>query len=224
MKKSKITLILITLIISAVLSVTILVGITLGSGSKDPEPTPSGDTTTSVPPPHATETIYDKLDDFADLNYQKIKLTIVTVTGDIQLSANYTLTQSNVSYSVEQLNMLPSNGDFTGISPEYKTTHTGYAKIVDGKVTELDGEVVTLPSYDELKGNFSFAESNFKNVTTQGNSLSADIDSPSSFYGSTVNVQNMKVTVEYTETALSKIVITYQTANSTVMATYEFAV
>ena len=86
------------------------------------------------------------------------------------------------------------------------------------------GEGVTLPSYDELKGNFSFAESNFKNVTTQGNSFSADVVSPSNFYGSTVNVQNMKVTVEYTETAFSKMVITYQTANSTVTTTYEFAV
>lgn len=168
--------------------------------------------------------IYKKLDGFADLNYQQIKLSIVTITGDIELSANYTLTQNNVSYSVEQLNMLPPNGDLTGISPEYKTTHTGYAKIVDGMVAELDGEGVTLPSYDELKGNFSFAESNFKNVTTQGNSFSADVVSPSNFYGSTVNVQNMKVTVEYTETAFSKMVITYQTANSTVTTTYEFAV
>ena len=213
-------------IIALILSFALLMCMTACSGSKNPEPTPGGDTTppTPTPTPPVTETIYDKLDDFADLIYQQIKLSIVTVTGDIQLSANYTLMQSNVSYSVEQLNMLPSNGDLTGISPEYKTTHTGYAKIVDGKVTELDGEEVTLPSYDELKGNFSFAESNFKNVTTQGNSLSADVNSPSSFYGSTVNVQNMKVTVEYTETALSKIVITYQTANSTVTTTYEFAV
>ena len=211
-------------IVALILSFALLTCMTACSGSKDPEPTPGGDTTTPTPPPPVTETIYDKLDDFADLNYQQIKLSIVTVTDDIQLSANYTLTQNNVSYSVEQLNMLPSNGDLTGISPEYKTTHTGYAKIVDGKVTELDGEGVTLPSYDELKGNFSFAESNFKNVTTQGNSLSADVDSPSSFCGSTVNVQNMKVTVEYTETALSKIVITYQTANSTVTTTYAFTV
>ena len=212
------------IIISIVLLLSLLMCMTACSGSKNPEPTPGGDTTTPTPPSQATETIYDKLDDFADLNYQQIKLTIVTVTDDIQLSANYTLSQSNVSYSVEQLNMLPSNGNLIGISPDYKTTRTGYAKIVDGKVTELDGEEVTLPTYDELKGNFSFAESNFKNVTTQGNSLSADVDSPSSFYGSTVNVQNMKLTVEYTETALSKIVITYQTANSTVTTTYEFAV
>ena len=206
-------------IIALILSIALLVCMTACSGSKDSEPTPGGDT-----PPLVAQTIYEKLDGFADLNYQQIKLSIVTVTGDIQLSANYTLTQSNVSYSVEQLNMFPSNGDLTGISPECKTTHTGYAKIVDGKVTELDGEGVPLPSYNELKGNFSFAESNFKNVTTQGSSLSADVDSPSSFYGSAVNVQNMKVIVEYTETAFSKMVITYQTDNSTVTTTYEFAV
>ena len=206
-------------IIALVLSFALLMCMTACSGSKDPEPTPGGDT-----PPPVTQTIYEKLDEFADLNYQQIKLAVVTVTGEIQLSAKYTLTQSNVSYSVEQLNMLPSNGDLTGVSPEYKTTHTGYAKIVDGKITELDGEGVTLPSYDELKGNFSFAESNFKNVTTQGNSFSADIVSPSSFYGSTVNVQNMKVNVEYTDTALSKIIITYQTAKSTVTTTYEFTI
>ena len=148
-------------IVALILSFALLMCMTACSGSKDPEPTPGGDTTTPTPPPPVTETIYDKLDDFADLNYQQIKLSIVTVTGDIQLSANYTLTPSNVSYSVEQLNMLPSNGDLTGISPEYKTTHTGYAKIVDGNVTELDGEGVTLPSFVELKGSFSFAESNF---------------------------------------------------------------
>jgi hypothetical protein len=191
-------------------------------GTKGSEDMSSGDEAVSSSSPAATETIYDKLDDFADLNYQQIKLTIVTVTGDIQLSANYTLTQSNVSYSVEQLNMLPSNGDLTGVSPDYKTIHTGYAKIVDGKVTELDGEGVALPSYDELKGNFSFDESNFENVTTQGHSLSADVNSPSSFYGSTVNVQNMKVTVEHTETTLSKITITYKTIYSTVTTIYEF--
>ena len=207
-------------IIALILSFALLTCMTACSGSKkDPEPTPGGDNT-----PNVTETVYDKLDKFADLKYQQIKLAVVTVTGGIQLSANYTLTENNVTYSVEQLNMLPSNGDLTGVSPEYKTTYTGYAKIVDGKVTELDGEGVTLPSYDELKGNFSFAESNFKNVTTQGNSFSADVVSPSNFYGSTVNVQNMKVIVEYTETAFSKMVITYQTANSTVTTTYEFAV
>ena len=211
-------------IIALILSFVLLMCMTACSGSKDPEPTPGGDTTTPTTLPPVTETVYDKLDDFADLNYQQIKLTIVTVTGDIQLSANYTLTRSNVSYSVEQLNMLPSNGDLTGASPEHKITHTGYAKIVDGKVTELYGEGVTLPSYDELKGNFSFAESNFKNVTTQGNSFSADVVSPSCFYGSTINVQNMKVNVEYTDTALSKIIITYQTAKSTVTTTYEFTI
>ena len=89
-------------IIALILSIALLVCMTACSGSKDPEPTPGGNT-----PPSVTQTIYEKLDGLADLNYQQIKLSIVMITGDIELSANYTLTQCNVSYSVEQLNILP---------------------------------------------------------------------------------------------------------------------
>lgn len=210
-------------IIALILFVALLICMTACSEAKNSELTTDGNITAS-PSAAVTETTYDKLDYLTNLNYQQIRLTIVTVTGDIQLSANYILTQNYVSYSVEQLNMLPSNGNLTKIFPEYKTTHAGYARIVDGKVIELDGEGVTLPSYNELKGNFNFAESNFKNVTTQSNFLSADVVSASNFYGSRVSVQNMKVTIEYTEVALSKIVITYRTANSMVTTIYEFAV
>ena len=231
-------------IIALILLLALLMCMTACSGSDDPEPTPDDDSSistpgdditkptpdddtpepTPTPPPAETETVYDKLNALADVSYRQVKLIVVTITGDVTLSASYTLTNSFVSYSVEQLNMLPSDGDLTGISPEYKTTHTGYAKIVNGKVTEMDGETVTLPSYDELKGNFSFAESNFRNVAEQGSTFTADVISPSSFYGSYVKAQDMKITVNYTESALSKIIITYKTTNSTVTTTYEFAV
>ena len=154
--------------------------------------------------------------DFSRLNHLPMEVKQIIVTGQSLIDqANATLKDRYCNFDLTSKRQL--KGDCRKVEKCIQT-------IVDGKVTELDGEGVTLPSYDELKGNFSFAESNFKNVTTQGNSLSADVESPSSFYGSTVNVQNMKVTVEYTETALSKIVITYQTANSTVTTTYEFAV
>lgn len=205
------------IIISIVLSVVLLICMTACSEIKIPGLVPGGDIT-----PPVSAKIYEKLDDFADINYQQINLDVITVTGGVQLSANYTLTQSDVIYSVEQLNILPSDGDFTGTSTECKTTHTGSAKIVEGKITEMNNKGITLPSYDELKGNFNFDESNLKNVVTLGNSLSADVILPSNFYGSEVNVQNMKINVEYTETALSKITITYQTTHSTVTTTYEF--
>jgi len=186
----------------------------------NPDNTPDDSNPTPTPP--VTPTIYEKLDSFADKDYQKIKLDITTVTGDVELSSSYTLTDSNVTYRIEQLNTLPTDGSLTGVSSSYKTDEIGTAKIVDGKVTRFDGKAVTLPSYDELKGSFSFEESNFKNAVNQTFSFSADVISPSSFYGSDVSVQNMKVKVEYTGSAFSRIIITYNTELSTVTVTYGF--
>ena len=208
-------------IISFILILALLVCMAACSKPKNPAQT-TGSSVSGGDQPSVTQTVYEKLDDLAEIHYQKVELDIVTVTGDIQLSASYTLTKNNVSYSVEQLNLLPSDGNLTGVSPDCKTVLTGTAKIVNGKVTEFDGQSVALPSYKELKGNFNFAENNLKNVVTKNNSLTADVVSPSVFYGSELSVQNMKIHVEYTETALGKITVTYQTANSTVTAVYAF--
>ena len=172
----------------------------------------------------ATPTIYDQLDSLATKSYRSVDLRVVTTTGDVQLLANYSLTQNNISYSVEKLNTLPSDGNLAGVSPECKTTYTGSAKIVDGKVTEFDGDAVTLPSYDELRGAFNFDEVNLTNVVIQNNSLNADVTSPSSFLGSSVDAKNMEIEVEYTTEALSKVTITYQTNKSTVLVEYEFKI
>ena len=207
------------LIISIVLLFALLMYITACSGSKDPEPTPGGSDT---PTPPISQTIYERLDGLADKEYKKVKVGVVTNTDDIQLSAEYVLTQYNVLYSIEQLNLLPHDGDISEIPPEYKTTISGSAIVDNGEIIILDGTNVTLPSYDELKGNFNFDESNLKNIVTESNSLKADVISPSMFYSSNVNVQNMRIDVEYSETELLKIVITYRTNYSTVTNTYEF--
>ena len=183
----------------------------------------SGDDTSSSGN-DTNQTICEQLDVFADKSYKSVNLCVVTTTKDDKLQANYVLTQDSVSYSVENLNTLPTNGDLTGISPEYKSTYEGTAKIVGGKITELDGDDVSLPSYDELKGNFNFDESNLTNVVVQGNKLTADAISPASFLGSMVDAQDVKIEVEYTASSLSKVTITYQTAKSTVLIRYEFTI
>lgn len=202
------------IIISFVLFFASLTCITACSGLKDLKPTSSGNSAVE-------QTVYEQLDALTDMNYTKVKVDVVTITESIQLSANYVLTQDNVQYSIEQLNKLPSNGDVTGISPGYKSTITGSASVDNGEII-LDGVNVTLPTYEELKGNFNFDESNLKNVIIENNTLKADVVSSSAFYGSEVHVENMKITVAYTQTALSKIIITYQTAYSSVTNTYEF--
>ncbi len=176
----------------------------------------------SAPTPGTEKTTYDILNELVSKSYSKVKLNVSTVTGGVELNAVYTLTNSEIIYSVEQLNLFPSDGNIENISPDYKVTLTGSATIENGKVGKFNGEAVSLPSYDELKGSFNFHESNFKNVVIQDNSLLADVISPSEFYGSEVNVQNMKINIEYSETVLTKITITYQTANSNVTTIYEF--
>ena len=204
------------IIISFVLFFASLTCITACSGLKDLKPTSSVDSAVE-------QTVYEQLDALTDKNYIKVKVDVVTITESIQLSANYVLTQDNVLYSIEQLNKLPSNGDITGVSSEYKSTITGSANVDNGEII-FDGENVTLPAYDELKGSFNFDESNLKSVIIENNTLKADVVSSSAFYGNEVHVENMKIIVAYTQTALSKIIITYQTPYSSVTTTYEFEI
>ena len=202
----------------------LLMCMTACSGFFNSEPTP---TPTPTPPddpnPPITQTVYDLLNDLADQDYSNIKIDIVATTGFAELYSNYVLTQSNVVYSIERLNSLPSDGNITDLPSNYKTTVTGYALIENGQVIELDGNKdVALPSYDELKGNFNFDESNFKNAVVGTNSLEGDVVSPSQFYGADVDMSNLKVKVEYTDTSLTKITISYSTTNASVQTVYVF--
>ena len=204
----------------------LLMCMTACSGVFYPEPTPIP-TPTPTPPedpnPPIKQTVYDLLDDLADQDYSNIKIDIVVTTGFAELYSNYVLTQSNMVYSIERLNLLPSDGNITDLPSNYKTTVTGYALIENDQVIELDGNKdVALPSYDELKGNFNFDESNFKNAVVGTNSLEADVVSPSQFYGADVDMSNLKVKVEYTETSLTKITISYSTTNASVQTVYVF--
>ena len=172
--------------------------------------------------PEANKTTYEILNELVQVNYKKVELDITTITGDIELESSYVLTDSIVAYSVEQLNMLPSDGNIENISPNYKVTLMGTAIIENGKVVKLDGESVTLPSYDDLKGSFNFKEGNFKNIKTENGKFTADVSSPSEFLGIEKFLNDMKIVVDYNFSALQKITITYKTTNSTVTIVYEF--
>ena len=168
------------------------------------------------------KTTYELLNDLAKQRYSKVKLDVVTVTGDVELKANYVLTEKNVTYSVEQLNLLPIDGSVADLSSEYKTTLTGTATVENGTVTKLDGAEVTLPSYDELKGAFHFEESNLKNVREEDGMLTADVVSASDFLGTKAEISNMTLKVSYSESALQIITLIYQTPRSTVTTVYSF--
>lgn len=172
--------------------------------------------------PEANKTIYEVLNELVQVNYKKVELNITTIMKDIELESSYVLTDSIVAYSVEQLTMLPADGNIENVSRNYKIALTGTAIIENGKVVKLDGESVTLPSYDDLKGSFNFKESNFENITTESGKFTADVISPFEFLGTEKLLSDMKIVVDYNSSALQKITITYKTTNSTVTTVYEF--
>ena len=212
------------IIISILMLCALLVSMAGCALPENPTPTPPGENPPSENPPAenppAEQTVYEKLDSLAERAYKRVSLSIVTNTNGIELCAEYMMSANNVIYSVEKLNLIDPNGD---LSADYKTRLVGSAAVSGGEIKTLDGAAVDLPSVEELKGCFNFDENNFKNVENANNSFRAEVISPSELYGSDVNAQDMTIEVEYSETALVKIVITYKTSASDVTTTYEFA-
>ena len=198
--------------ICLILLTTLLLSLTACSFFSPSETTPG---TTKPPAP----SVYEVLSSLSEKSYLRVELTVTTKTEFAELSANYVLNQSSVAYRIEQLSTFPNDGS---VPSEYKTTFTGNALVQNGEIVEFDGNDIVLPTYDELSGNFHFEESNFKNVASQNGRLTADVISPSAFYGKTVDMSQMHVEVEYSSTSFHKITLTYRTVSASVTTVYTF--
>lgn len=175
--------------------------------------------------PSGEKTVYELLESLTRERYQKISLTVCTVTGNIELGAEYVLSDNLVTYRIEQLNMLPTDGNFEDISSDYKVTVSGNAEIRDGQVIKLDQSTVSLPSCDTLVGSFNFDKSNFQNVEERSSDLStfqADVVAPEKFLGTPTDATDMKVVVEYSQASLEAMTMVYSTANARVTIVYAF--
>lgn len=173
--------------------------------------------------PSDTQTVYERLDDMADKSYSSVSVSIVTSTAKAQIFASYVLAQTDISYSIEQINALPTDGVITGTPSNFKTTLSGNAKVVNGKLVSVDGDNVSLPSYNELNGNFNFNEENLKNVVVGNGSLKADVISPSKFYGTSIDANEMSIDVTFSTDSLIRVTVTYKTENASVKTVYDFA-
>ena len=206
-----------------IISIILMLALLMSFVACDKGDSLNGDTTSpGTQSSEPEKTVYDVLNGLTNQSYKKIKLDITTLTGDIELKANYALSANKVDYSIEQLNFLPSDGNLENVSPDYKTTIQGSATIENGKVTKLDDEAVNLPEYDELKGAFDYKESYFKNIQTESGKFTADVVNASAFIGTDKSISDMKIIVEYNDTTFQKVTITYTTSNSSVTTVYGF--
>ena len=194
-----------------------------GSGDPEPKPDPKPDPIPGGSDTSETQSVYDLLRELSEVDHSNIKINIEVATDFVTLCSSYELMENIVFYSIDKLNSLPSDGDLTDMPSSPKTTVEGYALIENGQVVELDGDGnIDIPSYSELRGSFNFNESNFTNVISADGYFEADVISPSSFFGTYVDMSNLKIEVEYTETSLTKATISYNTTNATVQTVYEF--
>jgi len=167
-------------------------------------------------------TVYENLTELTQKSYNTVKIEVRTNTGGIELNSSYVITDQSVEYSVQRMNAIDED-NISALPEEYMSTYSGKAVVENGVLTVLDGENVTLPSYNELKGAFSFKKENFKNVLEEEGKFTADVISAKDFLGiDTAEIQDMTVTVEYNTEGFKKIQIEYKTALSTVTAVYTF--
>ena len=167
------------------------------------------------------ETVYDILNELTKIEYNTVEVTITTDTNGLQLQSTYITTSNTIEYSVEVFNALEGGAEM--LPEEYKSTFSGVAKIKDGKVTEIDGDTVSLPSYDSLKGSFNFKKENFKSVEDKNGKFTAIVIDPSNLLGISANgVSNMMITVRYNDSAIESILLTYNTEKSSVTTEYIF--
>ena len=170
-----------------------------------------------------SEVVCELLDKLVKEEYSEIVIDVYTTTNGVALQSKYILTSTLVKCQIEQLNKLPEDGNLSGEIPSFKYTIEVTAEIKNGKVVKLDGESVSLPSYNQLKGRFDFNKNNFENIDiSESGMFKADVVSPDDFFGATTDARDVKVCVEYSDDYLETIIIDYKTDYSTVQLSYEF--
>ena len=174
---------------------------------------------TDTPPEGMSPEICETLNALLRAEKNAVTVEITTVTSGMTLTAEYTATKSVITYSVERLNKL--EGD--ELPEEYKTTFSGTATVENGTVTKIDGDAIDLPTYDQLTGNFSIKKENLVEIEEGEGSLKAKVLSPEAFLGTKVDVKDMTVSITYTDTAITRLTVTYSTSTSTVTTVYTFS-
>lgn len=156
------------------------------------------------------------------VRYDEIGMQIATETSSGILNSTYTVTGSQVQYSVERFNRFTIEGGTIVPPVSYKTVYTGSAVIVNDRVISVDGDVVELPSYQTLVGGFVFDPSNFSDATQSGNGVTLTVVDASAFWGSSLTAENMTVTIGFDADRFVSIIVAYQTETANVTVNYDF--
>ena len=191
----------------------------LPSGDNDPTVNPDG----SINYVDMTPADYDQINKLVTKLGTNVAIRVVSNNRGALLTAEYVISDEAVVYSVEQLNMLPEDADINKLPDSMTSTYSGVARFNEsGEIVTESGEVIALPEGEVLTGKFNFNEDNFREGKRSPTGFEGEVISVSSLLGVKINVDSMKVKVDYHETAIARIVLTYVKDGATVTVTYAF--
>ncbi len=175
------------------------------------------------------KSVYAKLNELAEKDYDEVRLKVTTVTDGETLHASYRAVSVaegiSVTYSCEQFNQIVTdeNGDY--VLPDAAiTTLQGEILVKDGKTVKVDGDTIALSPQTVTAAGLRFSADLFEEEETTDTSFRAKVNSPAAFLReSNLVASNMTVVVEYTDRALTSVTVTYNTQTGSVTMQYTFA-
>lgn len=191
----------------------------LPSGDNGPTVNPDG-TITYV---DMTAADYDEINKLMDKTGDNVTVKVTSNNRGAILNAEYVITADTVRYTVDQLNKLPEDADINKLPGAMSSSYSGEARINENGEIVSDGEQIALPEGEVMSGKLNFNEDNFRNGKRSPTGFEGEVISVSSLMGVKMNVDSMTVKVDYDETAISRIILTYVKDKATVTVTYEFS-
>ena len=140
-----------------------------------------------------------------DKNTHALNESYVVVTDESGLKT--------ITYTVERLNTFDINGSNVTAPNSYKSKLSGVA-VVDGEnLIKQDGDDVGVDFSEIAIPKFNFADDVLDNVITGEDALIADVTNQEQFLGFTLTNEAVQIKVEFSETAISSVTLTFVTSN-----------
>ena len=160
-----------------------------------------------------------------DLLNELVKAEFANYSIDVSLTdkSSHTLNESytvatdenglkTITYTVERLNKFNLNGSVTAPN-SYKSELSGTA-VVDGEnLIKQDGDDVGVDFSEIAIPKFNFADDVLDNVIIGDDALIADVTNQEQFLGFTLTSEAVQIKVEFSETAISSVTLTFVTSN-----------
>ena len=171
-----------------------------------------------------TDSDYDQLNELFENIGENLTVKVESNNRGVILNAEYVISEDSVRYTVEQLNMLPEDADINKLPESMITEYSGEAHLNEnGEIIDEGGEVILLPEGEVMSGNISFDEKNFRDGKRSADGFEGEAISVPAFLGVDMQVDSMNVKVDYSETGISRLILTYIKGDATVTVIYEFA-